>query len=147
MPVTYAIDTRERVIRTQCIGMVALADVVDHFRTLESDPDCVGRLDVLLDLSEMNSVPSARQIQSVPYEIARIRERVRFGACAIVATTDPLFGMLRMFEVVAERVFRVIHVFRSRAEAEAWLVSERQSSEAGGGSISGGMGSGAGDGA
>jgi hypothetical protein len=135
MPVTYAIDTREKIIRTQCIGMVTLAEVVDHFRTLESDPDCVGRLDVLLDLSEMKNVPNARQIQSVPYQIARIREKVRFEACAVVATTDPLFGMLRMFEVVAERVFRVIHVFRSRPEAETWLVSEKQSSEAGGGSI------------
>jgi hypothetical protein len=129
MPVTYTIDTQERVIRTHCIGMATLAEVVGHFRALERDPECAGRLDVLLDLSEMKSLPKAGQIQAVPYEVARIREKVRFEACAIVATTDPLFGMLRMFEVLAERYFRVIHVFRNRAEAEAWLVSERQTSE------------------
>jgi hypothetical protein len=136
MPVTYAIDMQERVIRTRCMGMVTLAEVVEHFRELEHDPDCVGSLDVLLDLSETTSVPEARQIQAISFEIGRIRDKVRFGACGIVATTDALFGMLRMFEVVAERFFRVIHVFRSRAEAETWLVSERQSSEAGSGSIS-----------
>ncbi|MGA8216676.1 MAG: hypothetical protein WB799_24030 [Candidatus Sulfotelmatobacter sp.] len=140
MPVTYVIDTQEKVIRTQCVGMSTLAEVVDHFRALERDPECVGHLDVLLDLTEMKSLPNARQIQAVPYEIARIREKVRFGACAIVATTDPLFGMLRMFEVLAERFFRVIHVFRTKAEAETWLASERQqSSQVDGGSISEGI--------
>ena len=146
MPVTYAIDMQERVIRTQCMGMVTLAEVVEHFRELELDPVCVGSLDVLLDLSETNSVPEARQIQAISFEIGRIRDKVRFGACGIVATTDALFGMLRMFEVVAERFFRVIHVFRSRAEAETWLVSERQeSSQIAGGSVSEGNRFGAGE--
>ena len=126
MPVTYAIDTKERVIRTRCVGMATLAEVVAHFRELERDPDCADRLDVLLDLSEMTSLPRALDIKAVPFEVARVREKVRFDACAIVAPTDPLFGMLRMFEVLAERYFRVIHVFRTRAEAEAWLKLERQ---------------------
>ncbi|MFZ0276930.1 MAG: hypothetical protein WA254_20925 [Candidatus Sulfotelmatobacter sp.] len=136
MPVTYAIDTKERVIRTRCVGVATLAEVVEHFRELERDPDCVDRLDVLLDLSEMTSLPRAIDIKAVPFEIARIREKVRFDACAIVATTDPLFGMLRMFEVLAERYFRVIHVFRTRAEAETWLKLQRQAAEGGGESIS-----------
>jgi len=128
MPVTYAIDTQERVIRTQCAGMVTLADVVDHFRELERDPGCVEHLDVLLDLSETNSLPRTQDIRAIPFELQRIREKVRFEACAIVAGTDALFGMLRMFEVLAERYFRVIHVFRTRGEAETWLVSERRHS-------------------
>src|SRR5580658_1293090 len=136
MPVTYAIDTKERVIRTRCIGNATLAEVVEHFRELERDPNCVDRLDVLLDLSEMTSLPRAVDIKAVPFEIARIREKVRFDACAVVATTDPLFGMLRMFEVLAERYFQAIHVFRTGAEAETWLKVQRQDSEAEGGSIS-----------
>jgi hypothetical protein len=139
MPVTYKIDTQERIIRTQGIGMVTLADVVDHFRDLERDPHCAGSLDVMLDLSETNSVPEARELQAIPYELARIRDKVRLGACAIVATKDALFGMLRMFAVLAERFFRAIQVFRSKAEAEAWLVSERQSSQVAGGSVSEGI--------
>ncbi len=39
MPVTYAIDAQERVIRTWCVGRVTLAEVVGHFRELERDPD------------------------------------------------------------------------------------------------------------
>jgi hypothetical protein len=44
-----------------------------------------------------------------------------------------------MFEVLAERYFRVIHVFRTRPEAETWLKLQRQAAAAGGGSISDGM--------
>jgi hypothetical protein len=131
MPITYAIDTSERVIRTRCVGMTTFAEVAGHFQELERDPECVGHLDVLLDLSEMTSVPLARQIQAVPFEIMRVGKKVRFEACAVIATTDALFGMLRMFEVLAERFFRVIHVFRTKAEAEAWLVSEKQRSSQG----------------
>jgi hypothetical protein len=123
--------------------MVTLAEVVEHFQELGRDPECTGHLDVLLDLSETNTVPKTAEIQAIPYEIARIREKVRFEACAIVAVRDPLFGMLRMFEVMAQRYFRVIHVFRVMADAEAWLAS--QSSQMRDGEISTGMSSGAGD--
>src|SRR5271169_2982504 len=146
MPVTYTIDAKKRVIRTQCVGMVTLTEVVDHFRELERDPDFTGHLDVLLDLNETNTVPKTAEIQAIPYEIAKIREKVRFEACAIVAVRDPLFGMLSMFEVMAQRYFRVMYVFRGMAEAETWLESERQqSSQVGGSSISAGTTSGAGD--
>jgi hypothetical protein len=146
MPVTYKIDIKERLICTQCVGLVTLAEVVDHFQELGRDPNCAGHLDVLLDLSETNTVPKTAEIQAIPYEIARIREKVRFQACAIVALRDPLFGMLRMFEVMAQQYFRVIHVFRSMAEAEEWLVSERrQPSQVGGSPISAGTTSGAGN--
>jgi|SRR5208282_1105700 len=126
MPVTYTIDTKERVIRTRCMGRVTLAEVVDHFQELERDPECAEDLDVLLDLSEVESLPNSSQIQAVVYEVKKVQKKVRFGACAIVAVRDALFGMLRMFEVMAQDYFRVIRVFRATAEAEAWLASERE---------------------
>jgi hypothetical protein len=128
MPVTYTIDTQKRVIRTQCIGMLTLAEVVEHFRALERDPECAEGLDVLLDVSEVNSLPDASQIRAVALELKKIQKNVKFGACAIVAVRDALFGMLRMFEVMAQDYFRVICVFRATSEAEAWLVSQRQQS-------------------
>ena len=128
MPVTYTIDTKQGVIRTKCFGIVTFAEVVDHFRVLEHDPDCAEYLDVLLDLGETNSLPETRQIQAVLHELEKIQDKVRFDACAIVAVRDALFGMMRMFEALAERYFRVTHVFRTTTEAETWLVSQRRQS-------------------
>ena len=128
MPVTYTVDSKGKLIRTRCVGMVTMAEVAGHFQELERDPACAERLDVLLDLSETNSLPDARQIQSISYELKKIQKNVRFGACAIVTVRDALFGMLRMFEVMAQDSFRATRVFRAVNEAEAWLASQREPS-------------------
>ena len=132
MGVTYEIDKANRIIRTSCRGAVTLEEVIDHFRELERDPDCPDRLDVLLDLSEQTSVPTRYNLEDVTSEIRRIRSKIQFGACAIVANTDVLFGMLRMFEVFTERYFRASRVFRARDEAEAWLASQHPTTLAAG---------------
>jgi hypothetical protein len=125
VPVTYQIDKANRIIRTRCTGPVTIEEVVEHFRVLERDPDCPDRVDVLLDLSEQTSVPKKENLQEVTREIRRIRGRVQFGICAIVACTDALFGMLRMLEVFAEQYFRESRVLRTVSEAEAWLASQQ----------------------
>jgi len=125
MPVTYAIDVKEKLIRTKCTGDVKFQEVIEHFRTLERDPNCADRLDVFLDLSRITSLPATGQISGVAREIARIKEKVRFNICAVVAPTDAIFGMLRMFEVMAKPYFSETRVFRLAADAEAWLTSQR----------------------
>ena len=125
MPVRYQIDPRHRTIRTQCIGQVTLAEVIDHFRTLAQDPRCPDHLDVFLDLSQMNSLPEGREISAVITELKRVRSKVRFDACAILVSGDAQFGMMRVFEVQGEQFFRLIRTFRIAAEAEAWLTSQQ----------------------
>ena len=73
-----------------------MQEVIDHFRTLEQDPDCPNLLDVFLDLSEVDSLPETREISTVINEMKRIRGQVRFGVCAILASRDALVGMMRM---------------------------------------------------
>ena len=104
------------------MGLVTLQEVIDHFRTLEKDPDCPDLLDVFLDLREVDSLPETRQVSIVINEMKRIRGQVRFGACAILASRDALIGMMRMFEVMAEACFCVTCTFRATNEAEAWQI-------------------------
>jgi hypothetical protein len=108
---------------------VTLQEVIDHFRQLLRDPDCVDRLDVLLDVSGSNSLPDSDQIAVVTREVKRIQGKIRFNACAIVAGRDAMFGMLRMFEVMTQPYFRAISVFRKASEAERWLASQRESAK------------------
>lgn len=132
VPITYQIDVANKIIRTKCVGAVTLEDVICHFRTLESVPGNPEQLEVLLDLREQTSIPTKDNLLEVADEIHRIRNTVRFGACAVVVSTEVLFGMLRMFGVFAERYFRATAVFRTLAEAEAWLASERPAISAAG---------------
>jgi hypothetical protein len=124
MTVTYRIDQAKRRIHTRCVGAVTLDEVLQHFADLVRDPDCPGRLDVLLDLSETASLPTSYQLTAVTTEVARVRPRVRFDGCAIIATQDALFGMARMFEVFAENYFGATRVFRTMDEGTSWLELE-----------------------
>ena len=125
MPVTYSIDPAEKRIHTTCSGPVTLSEVIEHFRILQQDPACLGPLDVLLDVSESDGLPDARQIGAVKTELSAVRDKVQFRICAIVATRDAMFGMMRMFEVLAAPYFLAIRVFRGRSDAEAWMLSQR----------------------
>ena len=62
-------------------------------------------------------------------EIDRLRSRIEWGACAIVASRDVLFGMARMLQVFAESHFRTSSVFRDVAEAGRWLDSMKRLSD------------------
>lgn len=75
MPVTYVIDSEERLIRTRCIGDVKINEVIGHFRTLKHDPNCPNRLEVFLDVSETTSLPFTREITFVAQEINRLRKK------------------------------------------------------------------------
>ena len=125
VPVTYEISGDPGLIRTRCTGAVSFREVLDHFRALETDPSLPGRLDVLLDLAETTSLPESDQLRSIAGRIEQLLGRVRWGACAIVAKRDALFGMSRMFEVFSGSSFVETKVFREVGEAEAWLTSTR----------------------
>jgi hypothetical protein len=127
MPVTYELDAPKALVRTRCIGNVTLPEVIDHFQKLSEDPQCPDRLDVLLDLSQQTSIPKSSDLREVTHKIRSVRGRVQFGVCAIVATTDPLYGMLRMFQVFSEELFREAAVFRCLRDAENWLSEKRAS--------------------
>jgi hypothetical protein len=99
--------------------------VIEHFRELYRDPVCSGHLDVLLDVSQADTLPEPGQFGPINAELGAIRDKVRFGLCAIVATRDAMFGMMRMFEVLARPYFLGTRVFRASSDPEAWLVSQR----------------------
>jgi hypothetical protein len=125
MPVLYEIDQTRQRIHTRCVGFVTFDEVMRHFRTLSEDPVCPDRLDVLLDLSALTSLPEPNQLDAVSSTIGRMSDRVRFDACAVVAKRTVLFGLMRMFEMFAEDRFRTTGVFDTVDEASEWLETQR----------------------
>lgn len=128
MPVTYSIDPVEKVIRTRCSSPLTFEQVIGHFRELQKDPVCAGYLDVFLDVSEADALPESGQLEAITAELAVVRAKAQFGICAIVAKRDAMFGMMRMFEVLARPYFLSTRVFRGQIEAEAWLMAQRAAS-------------------
>jgi|CZKD01.1.fsa_nt_gi hypothetical protein len=131
VPVTYSIDTTRRLIRTACTRPLRFEQVIDHFRQLNDDPACSGRLDVLLDVTDADTLPNSSQLGAVGAAASAIRNKVQFGACAIVAASDAMFGMMRVFEVQAGPYFGAMRVFRNADDAEKWLASNPEAADPG----------------
>jgi hypothetical protein len=128
MPVIYDIDKTQGIIVTRCVGDVKLGQVIGHFESLIQDPDCPPKLDVLLDLTECLSIPENYELQPVSDKIGSVRKKVKFEACAIVVSSDLMYGMARMFLVFADERFQVAQVFRSANDAKKWLIGQKNQS-------------------
>ncbi|HEX7035155.1 MAG TPA: STAS/SEC14 domain-containing protein [Pseudomonadales bacterium] len=119
--VTYRLDRSKGFIETRCVGPVNLPDVMEHFARLEADADLPEQLDVLLDLTEMTSVPEAGQLRQVADAVGRLAAAVRLRAIAVVASRDVLFGMSRVFEAFIDERLERVRVFRAADDARRWL--------------------------
>lgn len=119
--VTYRLDRSKGLLETRCVGPVNLPDVMEHFARLRADPDLPEQLDVLLDLTEMTSVPEAGQLRQVAYAVAGLAATLRLRAIAVVASRDVLFGMSRVFGAFIDEQLERVRVFRAVDDARRWL--------------------------
>ncbi|HKV42122.1 MAG TPA: hypothetical protein VJX67_23150 [Blastocatellia bacterium] len=73
----------------------------------------------LSDVTELAMTPE--DIRGIVTQHTRTAALMRRGAFAIVAPKDVVFGFARMWQVMVERTGWETQVFRSRAEADAWI--------------------------
>jgi len=122
MPISCQIDEQKDLLRARAAGDVTWEEVHPQLQQLEVVLMRRAPLDVLLDLTDCTSLPDRSQLENLAADIHRLGGRTRFHRCTIVATQPALFGMARMFEILAEDQFAATRVFRTVAEGEAWLM-------------------------
>ena len=129
MPVTYRYDAVTNRLTTRCEGAVTQSEVIEHFRQLGRDsrlrPNCC----VLLDVSFQTRLPTADQLNEIAAFMEDMQDHVPFGRCAVVAIEDLSYGVGRMFQGFAWPMFTGMRIFRSNAEALAWLDEAAESVE------------------
>jgi hypothetical protein len=123
LPISYQLERESALVQTCCRGDVTFEEVADHFRELGAEPDLPPQLDVLIDLREASSLPETGQIRSLMLELEQLQGRVKWGAWAVVASSDAMFGIARMFQAFAEGHFQTSRVCRELEEARSWLAS------------------------
>jgi hypothetical protein len=92
-----------------------------HFQALESDRRLPDPVNVLLDLREIVTTPETDQVRRIADQMGKMSGTLRWGALAIVAPRDLIYGMSRMLEMRTEHLFVATRVFRELGEAEKWL--------------------------
>jgi hypothetical protein len=121
MPITYVIDRFRQRMFTHASGLVTFRDVNCHLDHEERDRG--------LDLPELVDARGARtdlnseQVRRLVQRAVRLMRTMPLGRTAIVADDDTLFGMARMYSILAEHDGIFVDVFRDIESAEQWLDS------------------------
>jgi hypothetical protein len=118
MPISYVIDADRTLVTTRWWGAVTDHEVLDHNRMLRADRAFDSHYRQLVD---MTGVTELRITTDLINETARDQFFEAGTRRAIVASSDAVFGMARMFALRAESVGQTIEVFRESGPAEAWL--------------------------
>jgi hypothetical protein len=119
MGVTYRVDVERRLLVVVLAGVVTDRDLDRLSEEVRNDPSVDPAWPVLVDASTLNpsgiTAETLRARASVP--------RPNPVDVAIVAPTDVVFGLARMFQMVSEGRGNHIEVFRYPGEALAWLAT------------------------
>jgi len=118
MPISYFIDADRALVTTRWWGAVTDHEVLDHNRMLRADRAFESHYRQLVD---MTGITELRISTNLIKEIAIDQFFEPGTRRAIVASSDAVFGMARMFALRAENVGQTIEVFRQSAPAEEWL--------------------------
>jgi len=126
MPISFRIDKRLGLLTTTGTGEVTDEEMKEYGERLRSDPDLAH---VTREISDFRGA----KVSVMPLrlaEIARMHTRA-FSAgqrtrCAVLVSSELVYGFVRMYAVCAEPLGHEVHPFRSMAEAREWLGLERE---------------------
>jgi hypothetical protein len=118
VPVSYAIDPKQKLVVTRLWGVVTDDEVLDHNRRLRADPafDPGYR-----QLVHMTAITESRVTTNLINETSADQFFNPGTRRAFVATGDSIFGMARKYALQAEAIGQTIEVFRDLRKAEEWL--------------------------
>ena len=123
MPITVDRDEKRRLITATATGRLT---VDEGYRFLEEHWVTAGAdYAILLDAREMIVDQTASDVRTLVSRVERHSDTVRAPFAIVVGadiTDDHAFGMARMYEMLLETAgISRVSVFRSVADAEAWL--------------------------
>jgi hypothetical protein len=122
MPAYYKIDKERRLVMTTCGGVFTFADALMHQENLLKDSDFDPSFSQLVDLTQVTTLDIEAE------EMRRFAQRSVFSPDsrrALLANTDHVFGMGRMFEILRENFGeRGIRVFRNLDDALEWVLAK-----------------------
>ena len=120
MPYQFDFDSNHRILRCQFEGRVTNEEFAQHLPTTWQH---VARLDPRGGITDLSLITSWEVTLEKLRALARVQPLVRLMGRPIVmlATSDHIFGLARMFEVESENTRRNLHVVRTWKEAGAIL--------------------------
>ena len=112
MAFQFEFDSTNRILRCRFSGQVTDEDLLGFYRTAKLLAESLDPLAGIVDFSSVTDFkatpPKLRELAAFPPVMPQ-QERVR----VIVAPSDDVFGMVRIFEIAGEATRPSLHVVRS----------------------------------
>jgi hypothetical protein len=119
MPIRYSVDRVNRWLLTHADGVVTFHDINAHLDYEQRNRD-LDRPE-LIDARGATTTVTATQVRELVKRAADMLRMVDLGPTAIVTDNDVVYGMARMYSVLAEGAGAAAEVFRDMQEATVWL--------------------------
>ncbi len=132
MAYSYNIDKQNHLVRVTVTGHDTVLVNKARIEQIVSDPDWESGYDVLVDFRGTYrfdlSVPDIEELAALHESLG---EAIGNGMLAVVAPSDVVYGVSRMWETVTEsHTFMTTNIFRTMREAEEWLGLSHSEEEA-----------------
>lgn len=124
MPADFHIETGRKMVFSKAVGVLGLAEVLDHMERLLAHPDFRPEFNQLMDFREVTEMTLSHA------EIRQLALRTIFSPTsmrAFVVKGDLQFGIGRMFTTYREFEGEIgIVIFKEMKDALAWLSLEAE---------------------
>jgi len=119
MPIHYTIDDAQRRLITRADGVVTFQEISAHLDIEERNRHL--SLPELVDARGATTDLTAEQVRRLVQRAAHMLRTLDLGPTAIVTRSDVLYGMARMYSMLAEGVGAAAEVFHDIEPATRWL--------------------------
>lgn len=123
MPITYRFESG--CLFTTIDGETGYDDVQRYFDALFNDPSFLPGMPGLIDCRTVKSRFTIGDLRRTAADVKRRPQLQVPGRAAVLASSNLVYGLLRMYEVFTEGDPTEIRVFRRPEDAMAWLTERR----------------------
>ncbi len=122
MPITYHFAESQGVVETEATLPLAPEDVLKAAAEINGDPRYRPGMKCLCDLSGLSDFEvSAEDAWSLRSQLGQLGGVMSEGAVALVAPSDYVYGMARMYVQILDDIGAEVEIFRDAETARAWL--------------------------
>jgi hypothetical protein len=121
VPVRYEIDVDAGLVMVHLSGRVTGAEIFAYYAALAVDPAVQPGLAVLADCRDVTTGPSFTEMVAVANAKGLLPDDLRPTRAAVVVSKSWIFGIVRQFAALAERMGIRVIPFYDEHEARAWI--------------------------